>query len=199
MTSMQKAGANSVETSPPQRATHLMDAALRTLGRHSAQQHLLAVLKACELDCGDLLRTGSDKPYAASWPEEGLSLMLQQVAPEAGTQGSQSDSQPGAQQCQPSWGLHALILDAATWRGAWPGQIEPKSVTPQGLLAALHGDPAQSLCLPDLVSTQVQGIDGQSWSASAVFESGKLQSLTLMRTGEWSGASVLAPWPVTGV
>ncbi|XJC75198.1 hypothetical protein ACHFCA_33955 [Delftia tsuruhatensis] len=91
----------------PQPIAPLMDAVLRTLGRHSRQDYLRLALHQAGLSDAQLLKIDHAPPYPVTWAETGLGLVLQRLA---------WGDMPGA----PTWGVHSVTLDAQRWKGPGP-------------------------------------------------------------------------------
>ncbi|MDR2990731.1 MAG: hypothetical protein LBU72_02130 [Burkholderiaceae bacterium] len=164
-------------TLTPETTAQLIQALLHTLGRRSKQNGLLEVLRACELDSAELLRQGPLRPYPVVWSEQGLTVQMQHIKPEAESQDH-------------TWGLHSITLEAERWPGPWPKNFNPKTVTPDELVNLLAQDKAQALCTPEMACMTVAGTEQRTWAALALFDpaDGKLQSLTLARHGGWAAA-----------
>src|SRR5258708_6919595 len=124
-------------TMKPQPIAPLMDAVLRTLGRHSRQDYLRLALHQAGLSDTQLLKIDHAPPYPVTWAETGLGLVLQRLA---------WGDMPGA----PTWGVHSVTLDAQRWKGSWPMGLDPETVTAQEFVSLLAQDPAEALCLPQM-------------------------------------------------
>jgi len=169
----------------PKNTQLLLQALLHTLGRHSSQADLLEALRQCGMDGVELLRQGPVRPYPVIWPQAGLAVLMQHI---------KSDTEPQKH----TWGLHSITLEAGRWPGPWPKGFNPDTVTVDDLVSLLAQDKAQALCTPEMVCLTTALMEGQTWSAVALFDpvSGKLQNLTLARQGEWIDASPQQPEPV---
>jgi hypothetical protein len=174
-------------TMNPQPIAPLMDAVLRTLGRHSRQDYLRLALRQAGLSDAQLLKVDHAPPYPVAWAEMGLGLVLQRLA---------WGDMPGA----PTWGVHSVTLDAQRWKGSWPMGLNPETVTAQEFVSLLAQDQAEALCLPQMACCTTRGFDEQTWALVAVFggASGALQNLTVSRVGEWVGISMLPAWQGAG-
>jgi len=166
-----------MDTRPPV-LWQLSQVLLGTLGCHGPQDQLLAVLHECGLDSAGLLRQEPTSPYPVSWPEEGLTLQMQHIKPSAPEQDD-------------TWGLHSITLEAGRWSGPWPAGMNPETVTPSELVELLAPNKESALCTPTMVCLNVVSRPGRSWAGVALFDpdSGKFQSLTLARNGQWEQSS----------
>ena len=170
----------------------LTDALMRTLGRHSNQDHLCQMLRESGMDASTLLRADGERPYLLAWPEHGLTVQMQTISATA-----PQPENPNASSADCSWGLHSVTFEAARWRGPWPGNLSPQSAAPNDWINALPGDEqtrTEILRTPEMACLSLPGADGQTWSAVLLFDSAaKLQSLTFARAGDWIAASTVPP------
>ncbi len=167
----------------PEPISLLMEALMRTLGRHSSQDYLRLALRQGGLSDAALLKPDHPDVYPVAWEEKGLSLMMQRLA-------------CGATDGASTWGLQSLTLDAQRWKGSWPMGLAPDTVTPQEFVDLLAPHGSEGLCLPHMACCDTKGFDGQRWATVAIFGGarGALQSLTMSRIEEWVGLSILPPW-----
>lgn len=107
--------------------------------------------------------------------DQGLDLMLQCTNPAA----------PAAQR---QWGLHSFTLRASAWSGAWPEGLNPHTATVQDVATMFTVDPGTVMVSPAVACCVVPGLaQGQQWCVLCTFDfgSGKLQSFSMVRVGEW--------------
>ena len=170
----------------------LPDVLLQNLGRASRQDYLAQTLESEPLSRLKLHQHRDGGLYAVRFSQDGLDLMMQCVNPEA-------------EETKSEWGLHSFTLHAPDsepihhWKGEWLRGIDPLRATRRdvdGLLAS-HGDAV--LGNPGITCFTVSGLGGQRWSLLFRFDaaSSALQTMSVVRTGEWIPASVLPPWPKT--
>jgi hypothetical protein len=119
-------------TMNPQPIAPLMDAVLRTLGRHSRQDYLRLALRQAGLSDAQLLKVDHAPPYPVAWAEMGLGLVLQRLA---------WGDMPGA----PTWGVHSVTLDAQRWKGSWPMGAGSSLWRCQRRFAEFDGEPGRGV------------------------------------------------------
>ncbi|GKS95367.1 hypothetical protein [Acidovorax sp. SUPP2825] len=173
----------------PSRFHPLPDLLLRSIGRYNRQHLLNRVLRSLDPPVLDLRQGHGTDPYPVGVESQGLDLMLQCMDP----------SLPEKEQL---WGLHALTFHTPLsrpgkpWQGEWPQGLEVATATAGDVVALLADkDDEAVLALPGMACFRVPGFDGQTWAVQCVFDGpGKtLKTLSLVRTGEWVGASLLRP------
>lgn len=138
----------------------------------------------------ELRQSRGNDPYHVSIESYGLALMLQCM-------------NPSAPEDEQLWGLHALTFHSALsrpakpWKGEWPRGLDASTATVREVVALLaeKGDETV-LALPAMACFLVPGFDEQTWAVHCVFDGpGKtLKTMSLVRTGEWVGASWLPPF-----
>ncbi|WP_267104369.1 hypothetical protein [Xanthomonas sacchari] len=179
----------------PSRFNPLPDMLLRNLGRYSRQEPLQKALMSLQPPVRDLRRGRDADPYHVSVECLGLDLMLQCIDP----------TLPDHEQL---WGLHALTFHtplsrpAAPWKGDWPKGLNVATATSRDVVALLAEDGDEALlALPEMACFLVPGFDGQTWAVQCAFGGpGKtLQTMSLVRTGDWVGASWLPEFKPTEV
>lgn len=168
----------------------LPDVLIQSLGRTSCQEYLVRTLQTEASFTDHLRRHGDGEPYAVRIAQGGLDVVLQCV-------------NPNAEEIQWQWGLHSFSLhtphseSAYFWKGSWMDGIDPAQATRHDIADLLtpHGEVV--LESPVLTCFTVFGLEDQRWSLLFRFdpESGKLLTLSVIKTGEWIPASVLPPWP----
>ncbi|MDB5847106.1 MAG: hypothetical protein JWP29_858 [Rhodoferax sp.] len=132
---------------------------IASLGRCGKQDAVAQALKSLQ-PSASWFRLAS-KPYALRSPALGVDLMLQCLNAEA----------PPAERL---WGVHSWSGPARTAHG----RLAQQELTP------LLGEPL--LCMDGMAVFEGADEEGQRWCAHGLFDSGKrLQSLTLMRLGDW--------------
>lgn len=142
----------------------------------------------------DLRRGHGPDPYHVSVERLGLDLMLQCMDPRL----------PDHEQL---WGLHALTFHsplsrpANPWTGEWPRGLDVATATSSDVAALLaQKDDEAVLALPEMACFVVPGFDGQAWAVNCTFGGAAktLKAMTLVRTGEWVGASWLPAHKAAG-
>ncbi|WP_284414260.1 hypothetical protein [Acidovorax sp. SUPP2539] len=167
---------------------------LRNLGRYSRQEPLQRALMSLQPPVTDLRRGHGPDPYHVSVERLGLDLMLQCMDPRL----------PDHEQL---WGLHALTFHsplsrpANPWTGEWPRGLDVATATSSDVAALLaQKDDEAVLALPEMACFVVPGFDGQAWAVNCTFGGAAktLKAMTLVRTGEWVGASWLPAHKAAG-
>jgi hypothetical protein len=163
----------------------LPDILLNHLGAYSRLDILarLPQLVAADVKTEALRQSKNGEPYHVSVPQQGLSLMLQCMNPEA------------LPETIRMWGLQGLTLQAGTWKGGWPTGLNPSDATAGDVVGLLAGNPDEIMNMPPMLCFTIQGAGGQAWSVMAVFDSAskKLSSFSLVRVGEWRKLQVTQP------
>jgi len=164
---------------------------LRTLGTASTHHYLAEYLEAGDPKLMGLLCVGHDDFYPVTSQGLGLTLMIQDIDYRA----------------PPStrfWGLHSISLHSSnastkvTWRGAWPGGLDPIQATANDVVQCFQLTEEAALISPELVCFTYPGRHDSPWAVQCEFDlfSKTLHTLSLIRTGDWLMASMLPPWPV---
>lgn len=178
----------------PSRFDPLPDMLLRNLGRYSRQEPLQKALMSLKPPIRDLRRSRDTDPYHVSVECLGLDLMLQCMDP----------TLPDHEQL---WGLHALTFHtslsrpANAWGGEWPRGLNVATATSSDVVALLaQKDDEAVLALPEMACFVVPGFDGQAWAVNCTFggPAKTLKTMSLVRTGDWVGASWLPEHKTAG-
>ena len=150
------------------------------LGRSNRQDQLTQALESLDPPI-NLRRHGDGRLYPVSVAVHGLDLMVQCTNPEA-------------EEAQRLWGLHSITLHTAAsasshpWRFAWPEGFDPHTVKAADVakLFDIEGE-EMAMTAPGMTCCQLPGFEGQTWSMICMFDPAtqRLQSLSLVRTGEW--------------
>ncbi|MDA8522639.1 hypothetical protein [Acidovorax sp. NCPPB 4044] len=171
----------------PFRFAPLPDMLLRNLGRYSRQEALQQALMSLHPPVRDLRQGHGTDPYHVGVESLGLDLMLQCMDPGLPDQGR-------------LWGLHALTFHAPLsrpanpWKGEWPQGLDAATATSRDIVALLADqDDEAVLELPTMACFLAPGFDGQTWAVQCAFggPAKTLKTLSLVRTGDWVGASWL--------
>ncbi|AVS71492.1 hypothetical protein C8247_14310 [Paracidovorax avenae] len=171
----------------PSRFDPLPDMLLRNLGRYSRQEPLHRALLSLQPAVSNLRQSHGTDPYHVSVESLGVDLMMQCMAPDL----------PDHEQL---WGLHALTFHtplsrpAKPWKGEWPHGLDIATATSSDVVALLaEKDDEAALALPAMACFLVPGFDGQTWAVQCSFDgpAKTLKTMSLVRTGDWVGASWL--------
>ena len=177
----------------PFRFDPLPDMLLRNLGRYSRQEPLQRALLSLQPPVRDLRQGRDTDPYHVSVECLGLDLMLQCMDP----------TLPDHEQL---WGLHALTFHTSMsrpmpWTGGWPKGLDVATATSRDVVAVLaEKNDEAALALPEMACFLVPGFDGQTWAVQCTFggPAKVLKTMTLVRTGDWVGASWLPAFKPAG-
>lgn len=148
---------------------------LHLLGRHGPHHAMRRALQSGE--AGGVLRTTShDTAPAQNWVGKGLQCTLQRTVPDA----------PGG---QPHWGLHSVCLLTSAmagpmaWSGPWPSALPAERSTMHDAVAAFGPPLSEEGGMALFEAAMDSGIDCAVHCQFS--ERGQLQTLSLIRLGEW--------------
>lgn len=149
---------------------------LRHLGAHSRLNSLLELPEMAGIDVADVRQSLSQDSYVVNLGNHGLSLTLQCI---------NSDSLPSEQK----WGLQGINVNAVKRQGIGPDAPAAYEMTSGDVLQlfGVKADDELVMHMHPLLCFSAEGIDQQAWGVTAVLDesSKKLQTLSLLRVGEW--------------
>lgn len=150
---------------------------LTQLGTQSRLEWLLTLPELGGTPCSVLFQNNEGNPYHINAEAYGLTLALQCINPSA------SDEKQ-------RWGVRSFTLNAAAWSGSWFEHRGFHQTRADHLIEWLAESADEVMHQHPMLCFPVQGMDGQSWSVIATFESRQktLDTFSLVCVGDWRKA-----------